>query len=473
MNFKIKPWQHQLDVLERTRNKDHYALFWEVGTGKTFAMVSILRQKYIEAGTLLNTLIFCPIIVVENWKREILKYSDIEHSYITPLMGSAKKRIKTFDKAIQTHGQIVVTNYETLLMKELFDRFLEWGPQCVILDESHKCKDLKAKRTKSVVKLGRNARYKFILSGTPVTNSLFDVFSQYLFLDNGQTFGSNFVKFRREYFTDLNKNRPRQSYFPLWVPKENTSKRINFKLFHKAMRVKKEECLDLPPLVHQMVSFEMAPAQRKIYHQMERDCITYLNDTVISADLAIKKAMKLHQITNNFLINDEEKLQEWGQNPRIEALKEIISLIPKTEKFIVWCVFKYNYHCVRKLLHSMNILWGEIHGSIKMADRQLAIDSFNDSAHPMRAIIAHPKAGGIGINLTTASYSIFYSHNFSLEDNLQAEARNYRGGSEIHKKITRIDIVASNSIDETIVTALRNKKDVSETVLNQLKGKEK
>ena len=135
-----------------------------------------------------------------------------------------------------------------------------------------------------------------------------------------------------------------------------------------------------------------------------------------------------------------------------------------TGKVIIWANFRANYGQIGRMLKSMKIDFTELHGEVKAKDRQVNIDRFQNDPK-CRAIICNQQAGGVGVNLTAADTAIFYSRNFSLEQDLQAEARNHRGGSEIHKKITRIDLVARDSIDEIILTALRNKLDMAERIL--------
>lgn len=470
MKNKIKPWAHQNDAVDRCRDRTHYALFFEQGCGKTYTLINILRQKYEQDSPELNTLILCPQIVVDNWRSEILKFSDIPVDFITCLTGSKKNRLRDFEAENSRNGRIVITNYEGLIMMDLLEVLLAWAPDVLVLDESHKCKDMAAKRTRYSVKLSRTAKYRFLLSGTPIIKGPMDIFSQFLIMDRGETFTESLFKFRRLYFKDANAHRPKQNYFPDWRPTPKGLMQINRFIKNKSMRVLKSECLDLPPLVRQIVSFELKGEVKKVYREIENDCVSYFKDTVCSTDLAIKKAMRLHQITSGILVDDDKKLHSLDNNHRIEVLREIIELIPNNKKFIIWCVFKQNYVDVAELLASMGIRFTQIHGTIREWDRPKHIALFNDPESSCRAMVAHPGAGGIGINLTQASYAIFYTHSFSLEHDMQAEARNHRGGSEIHEKVTRIDIVAKGTIDEVVITALREKKDVSETILKYVKG---
>lgn len=472
MNYRIQPWAHQLRAIEATKGRDHFALFFEQGCGKTSTLINILRHKFEENGQM-STLILCPQIVIENWKREILAHSEIPETEIYCLTGKGFDRMCDFERFIECKPRrIVITNYESLLMENFWKKKLKpWEPEVVVLDESHKCKEMTAKRTKLVIELSKTAKYRFILSGTPVVNSPFDIFSQFLFMDRGETFGESIHRFKQEYFRDLNAHKPRHCYFPNWQPQPGALTRINEKVYKKAMRVTKAECLDLPPLVKQIVEFSLKDAQLKVYNEMEKDAVSTFQEADISADLAIKKAIRLQQIVTGFVNDDNGDCKVFTPNPRLDALEEVIESIGREHKIIIWAVFKQNYEDIRRLLQGMGIGYVEVHGEVPAAKKQEAVDAFNSANPNVRVFLGHPASGGIGVNLTCASYAIFYSRGFSLENDLQAEARNHRGGSERHKSVTRIDLVARHTVDEVVLLALANKMDVSEAILKFMKGR--
>lgn len=471
MHYKIQPWAHQLRAIEAAEGKTHYALFFEQGCGKTSTVINMLRAVYDRRNGVVSTLVLCPSIVVENWRREFLSHSDIADDEVISLVGTGSQRLLALDKWLSSGSnlkkRVVITNYEAMYMK-LYDALNEWSPEAIILDESHKIKELTAKRTKKVIALSKTASYKYILTGTPILNSPMDIYSQFLFLDGGETFGSNYYKFRSEYFVDHNAHRPRHCYFPDWRPREGSLEKINACIYTKAMRVLKSQCLDLPPFVRQTVEVEMTGEQLRVYKDMESDAVAYFKNDVISADLAITKALRLQQIVTGYVTNDEGQLQIFPDNQRIEALGELLESIGENQKVIVWAVFKQNYEDIRRLLGHRKISYTELTGETPPGDRQRNVDLFNRETGP-RVLIANPASAGIGVNLVAASYAIYFSRGFSLENDLQSEARNYRGGSERHSKVTRIDIVTRGSMDLVVLEALKNKQDVSEAILYHMR----
>lgn len=472
MQYHVPPWAHQLEAINTAKDRDAFALFFEQGCGKTSTLINILRHKGEQNyGLAPSTLILCPPIVIENWKREILaNWPELPWGDIQCLTGSSFKRMCDFERFVEQAKprRIVITNYEALYSK-LYEKLVKWAPECIVLDESHKIKDLASKRTKRCIALGRTAKYRYLLTGTPILNGPMDIYSQFLFLDQGKTFGDNFYSFRNQYFIDHNARRPKQTYFPDWHPRDGALEEINRQIYKSAHRVLKADCLDLPPFVRQVVRVEMTGEQLRVYKQMESDAVAYFRNEVTSADLAIKKALRLQQIVTGYITNDDGQNQIFPDNQRLAALSELLDSIGPGHKIIVWACFRQNYVDIRRLLSEKSISYVELTGDTKPDERQTAVDFF--SRGPARVLLGNPASAGIGINLVEASYAIYYSRNFSLESDLQSEARNYRGGSERHRSVTRIDIVTSGTIDEEVTIALKNKQNVSEFILQKLKGR--
>lgn len=459
-------WSHQKEAIERAKSVNAFGLFFEPGCGKSLTAIRILESKYTNHGRVLKTLILCPLIVVEQWAREWKKFSLVLSKHVIPLTGAGKKKAQHFCKQVATYpSSIVITNYESLYASELLNLIHHWGPQAIVIDESHRIKSHDSKRTKIVLGLSKHCHYRYILSGTPILNSLMDVFPQIQALDDGACLGSNFFAFRKNYFSDLNERRKgTHSYFPHFVPKADAAERISSKISGITMHVKKDDVLDLPPLVVKDLFVELNPEQRRIYEAMKKDFVAILNEKACTADLAITKALRLQQIANGFIRFEDGSETSFDDNPRLQALAEILEDTAPYHKTIVWCVFKRNYEQIAKICNQLKLGYTELHGDTK--DKDGAVTSFNSDPN-VRVLIGHPGSGGIGVNLTAANHSIFYSRTFSLEHKIQADARNYRGGSKEagHEKITRIDIIAKDTIDELIITALKSKEALGGEVL--------
>lgn len=480
MDFLVEPWDHQKKAIAHSFEKPDLALLWEMGTGKTATTINILRGRYAVNGRLMKTLILAPLVVLQNWKREFKVHSKINERDIIVLNMNGPKRIKSIDAALYdevlqqyANNKIVLLNYEGLLTKDVFARLEKWGPEIVVCDESQRCKDFKSKRAQAVAVLSDKAKHRYILTGTPILNTSMDIFMQYRILDGGWTFGKNFYAFRAMYFEDVNAGfASKPGYFPKFMPKPHTYNELSQRIYQKGLRATKEECLDLPPLVKTERHVELSAEQTRMYKEMKDEYLTFIQDLekkgepkAVIANLAVTKALRLQQIVSGFAKDEDGTIHKLKDVPRMQALKELlVDLTADGHKVIVWSVFKENYRMIRELCDDVGIAYTELHGEVSARDKETNMERFRKDPD-CKVIIANQQSGGLGVNLVEASYSIYYSKNFSLEQDLQSEARNHRGGSEIHSKVTRIDLVAPGTIDELLTEALKQKKAIGDQIL--------
>ena len=484
MEFMIAPYPHQLDILEKSKKEPHLALLWEMGAGKTFGVINILRQKYYEARTIQRTVIFTPQVTMFNWKEEFKKFSKIPENKIWVLNQSGKKRVDTARAILGDHSKnlnknaILIVNWEALLNDDLFDILCEWRPQILVGDELHLIKNYKAKRSKRAVELAdicrKNIGHVYGLTGTAILNSVEDIYMQYRFLDGGQRFGVNYFTFRNRYMIDENARwAGRSGYFPKWGPRPEMYQELNEKIYSCATRVTKEECMKhLPPLIKTRRYVPLSPQQKRMYKQMKEEFITYVDEKkaeghspAVVANLAVTKSMRMLQILTGFATDEDGIEHAIKGNPRLEHTKELLEEITPSNKVILWCSFRYNYKQLAKLCKKLNLDYRMLTGQMTAADKQKSMIDFQED-DKVRVMIANRRAGGIGVNLTAAAYSVVYSRNFSLGEERQSEARNHRGGSEIHEKIIKIDLLAENTIDELVLAVLEGKQDLSNAIID-------
>jgi SNF2 family DNA or RNA helicase len=469
--MEIKLWEHQRRAIERAKELPHLALFWCPGVGKTLTTIRIVADKYNKNKRVMKTLIIAPVIVLDNWKREFKLFCPkLPQERIFILHGNKKEKILQECLDLKEGQNIIVTNFETLLNEKIRNQLHAWGPEILVVDESQRIKNPTSKRTKHVYALSENTKHRYILSGTPILNSPMDIYAQFKVLDGGQTFGKNFFAFRATYFYDKNAGMPAHNYFPDWRERPEMMPVLNEKINRLADRAIKEECLDLPELVRQKIYVQLTPAQRKVYNELKQDFVSYVESSAVVADLAITKALRLQQIVSGYCKLEDDREFNFEDTPRVQALSELLEDITEGNKVIVWAVFKQNYHAIRKVCEKLKIKYVEATGETPAKQKFANVDAFNNDPE-VKVFIGHPGALGVGINLKAASYSIYYSRNFSLENQLQSEARNYRGGSiELHDKITQIDLIAADTIDQDVVEALERKEKVADTILSIVKG---
>ena len=472
-------WEHQAKDVQICAHRDHYALFHEMGAGKTATAINILRLWCMQKGERLSGIVFCPPVVIMQWQEQFHKWSKLG-SYTVPLTGTGKKREKILRNHLDRGAKpIFITNYETVLMKPIQELLINNKLDFGIFDESHKLKNPTSKRSKAMVKIAKNMDKKLILTGTPVLNSPMDLFNQFLVLDNGRTFGGNFFVFRAKYFFDANAGmRGNQKYFPLWKPRKGIEDEFNKILDNTSSRVLKEDCLDLPPLVKQKMYVEMSAEQKRVYKELAKDLIATLKNGAVVADIVLVKLLRLQQIVSGFVSYEKEVslgeshkfLKEdhfFEKTPRLALLEELLVDLTPQHKVIVWASFINNYKAIRDVCEKNEIGYQELRGGLTGKKRDEAITAFRSDPE-VRVLIANQACGGTGLNLIEASYSIYYSKNFSYEQDSQSEARNHRGGSEIHSKVTRIDLVTKGTVDELILNALSRKEELSHKILDRV-----
>ena len=491
IEYLVPRWKHQAEGEERAfqaylKQKDFgYGFFFEPGTGKSLTTINVLRRMMMHEQRFLRTMIFAPPVVLKNWKEEFKKFSKVEPRKIHVLQDAGKKRLKIFNEQAFDHtGRqmpgIFITNYEGLLMDDLFNAMLKWQPEVIVFDESHRLKNPSAKRTKRADILANPGDPKllrkvtrpsvFILSGSPILNSPMDIFAQFLALDGGATFGENFFAFRARYFRDANAGMPSQRHFPNWQPLPRALDEIQKLIAAKSMRAKKQDCLDLPPLIKQTILVEMSVEQKRVYEDMKKNLVAYLDDEACVAQLAITKALRLMQIVSGFVRTEDENDIAFKENPKADALADLLEDLAPDHKVIVWCVFKQDYKTVREICSALKLPMVELHGDVNATKKNENIEKFEKDPK-VRVLIGHPGSAGIGVNLVASSYAIYYSRTFSLEARLQSEARNYRGGSERHESITHIDLVMQGTIEELVVRRLAEKEEIGVKLLQELKHK--
>lgn len=458
-------WKHQLEGIELGKHHPDCALLFEMGTGKTRTALEILRARMNENRKILRTLIVGPSAVLQNWKNEISMYTKIPLDKVFVLNQSVAERVHLVK--VLPKDSIFITNYEAFAQAKFREVFSINPPEFLVLDEAHRVKGVSAQRTKALIQVSDSmgflpVKYRLMLTGTPVLNNELDLFAQYRILDGGKRLGKNFFQFRAQYFEDKNRYMPKHSHFPKWVPKASSRDILKTKISEISMHASKDECLDLPPFVRVTTPVELGWDQKKAYNDMKQEFLAFCDKGVAVAQLAITKALRMQQILSGFLKLEDGQIHRFECNPRAAALEELLSDIAEHQKVIVWSVFHEDHEVVRNICKKLGFDFAELTGLVD--NKQKEIDRFQND-DKCRVMVASQAAGGTGVNLTAASYMIYYSRGYSLEQDLQSEARAYRGGSERHKSITRIDIIAENTIDNAVLQALQSKKDLSKDIL--------
>ena len=466
--FKLKPYKHQLTALEKSWNKETYAYFMEMGTGKTKVLIDNMAMLY-DKGKIDGALIIAPKGVVKTWyEQEIPTHlpDHIENVTVLWQPNITKKQQEKLESLfeIETALHILVMNVEALSTDKgvkFASKFLNSHKALMAIDESTTIKTPTAKRTKNIISLGKFAKYRRIMTGSPVTKNPLDLYTQCEFLDPYLLDFSSYYAFRNRYAEMTTMNVRGRS---IQVVKEfRHLGELSESLQPFSYRVLKEDCLDLPPKNWIKRHITLTKEQDKIYKQMKKHALAMLNGKVTSTMTVLTQLMRLHQITCGHFTADDGSVQDVDSN----RIKELMNILEETEgKAIIWANYQRD---ITQITENIEKQYGpgsvvDYYGLTPQEDRQDNIRKFQ-SDPKCRFLVGTPSTGGYGITLTAANTVIYYSNGYDLEKRLQSEDRAHRIGQK--KNVTYIDIICEDTVDEKIVKALRDKINVASEVLGE------
>ena len=470
--FKTKPYAHQITALEKSWNKAHFAYFMEMGTGKSKVLIDNIAMLY-DKGKINGALIVAPKGVYQNWfDIEIPNHlpTHIEKKMVlwkASFMKDNKIVSKEVDALFETGTDlhILVMNVESLSTKNgvtFANKFLSCHETLMAIDESTTIKNPDAIRTKSIVQLGRSAKYRRILTGSPVTKSPLDLYKQCEFLDEGLLDYTSYYAFKTRYAVLRTANFGGRSV-QIVVGYRNLDE-LSERIEKFSYRVLKEDCLDLPSYSFTKRIIQLSKEQKKIYDSMKQLALAQLGGKLMTTATALVQLMRLHQITCGHFKSDDGTTQKI-KNERLDALMDILSEVEN--KAVIWAHYKYDIEIIVEAIKkeygpdSYVTYYGDTPSEI----RQNNIKLFQDENSKVRFLIGTPQTGGYGITLTAGNVMIYYSNGYDLEKRTQSEARINRAGQK--RKMTYIDIIAEDTVDEKIVDALRKKIDIASKVMGE------
>jgi len=471
-NFKTKPFVHQLQALGCSWDKTNFAYFMEMGTGKSKVLIDNIAMLY-DAGKINAAVVIAPKGVYRNWERLEIPAHLPDHiktritTWVAP-SSRTKQDKKDIDKLSETFDglDIFLMNVEALSSKpaaEFLARYLNSTVSLLAVDESTTIKTISASRTKNLIRSSRQAKYRRILTGSPVTKNPLDLYSQCQFLDEDLLGFSSYYAYKARYAIEVKRHSSTHAFNHV-VGFRNLDE-LSYRLSQFSFRVLKEDCLDLPPKVYSPRHIELTKEQQKAYNDLETFAITQLNDNTLSVTNTMTMLLRLHQITCGYLPTDN------GQPPvplKNNRMDELLNVLEETEgKVIIWANYRYSIFDIENNLKKK---FGEdsvvtYFGDTKDQDRQEIVKSFQDPKSPVRFFVANQQTGGYGLTLTAAHTVVYYSNNYDLEKRIQSEDRAHRIGQK--NNVTYIDIICENTVDDNIVGSLRNKIDLASQSLGE------
>ena len=466
--FKTKPYAHQLTALEKSWNKENFAYFMEMGTGKTKVLIDNLAMLY-DKGKIDGALIIAPKGVVKTWYEQELPTHLPNHiENVTVLWQSnitktQQEKLETLFE-IESALHILVMNVEALSTEKgvkFASKFINSHKTMMAIDESTTIKTPTARRTKNIIGIGKHAKYKRIMTGSPITKNPLDLYTQCEFLDPWLLDFTSYYAFRNRYAEMKTMHLRGRSIQVVSEFKNLGELSETVKTF--SYRVLKEDCLDLPPKNFIKRHITLTPAQKKIYEQMKKAAMAVLNGKVSTTMTVLTQLMRLHQITCGHFTADDGSEQEVESN----RMNELMSILEDMDgKAIIWANYQRD---IKGIVDNISKKYGpgsvvDYYGLTPQEDRQDNIRKFQNDSE-CRFLVGTPQTGGYGITLTQANTVIYYSNGYDLEKRLQSEDRAHRIGQK--KTVTYIDLICEDTVDEKIVKALRDKINIASEVMGE------
>lgn len=467
--FKHKPFQHQLDCLLKSWSAPSFALFCEMGTGKTKILIDNIAMLY-DKGEINGALILAPKGVYRNWVKELSEHMPTHVDYKTAVWSPNLTQLKVTE-LVQIlkpgeHLKILLMNIEALSTDKgisMAEKFLAKNRTFMAIDESTAIKSYNSIRTKWAVKLGKRAKYRRIATGSPVTNGPLDLFSQCEFLDPKLLGFFSFFTFKNYYCEMWKRPRGDGKFFDEIIGFRHMGE-LAKDLSKFSYRVRKEDCLDLPPKVYIKREVELTPEQKRAYDSMLKHNLAIIDGNLSSVTIALTQLMRLMQICSGHLKMDDGQMSEFGTR----KLDELMQCIDETDgKVIIWAHFTHDILAICKELEKK---YGKgsvaaYHGATSDDRRPEIVRDFQDPNGKLRFFVGQQSTGGYGITLTAASTVIYYSNNYALEQRLQSEDRAHRIGQ--NKSVTYVDIVTTGTVEEKVREALIEKLDIANIILKE------
>ncbi len=446
MNLKTELMPHQIPAVQKVLPSRIGALFMDMGLGKSRTAFDLVyqRQERID-----KVVYFCPVSLKETVRQEILKHTGSSDICVFDHKVTDRTLPKAFWYIIGIESMSASTRMVLAANKLITSKTM------VILDESSYIKGHYAKRTLRITKIAERAKYRLILTGTPISQGVVDLFSQMRFLspkilgyDSFYSFAANHLEYSEKY--------------PGMIVRAHNTEYLAAKIAPYVYQVTKEECLDLPTKIYTTRYFGMAYEQSRAYEEAKNEILGELERDEFDTTVIFRLFGVLQQIASGFWHRKVRRrrfeLLEF-EHRRIDTLMDAIREIPEDQKIIIWAKFQYDIEHIAAALREK---FGEdcvalFYGKLSEKERARQVSLFRG---PTRFFLATQSAGGHGLTLNESHYVIFYNNGFKYSERIQAEDRCHRIGQE--EKVTYIDIQCCCGIEERIAIALSNKGNVVE-----------
>lgn len=444
-----------------------YGFLFEMGLGKSLTAIAVMGRLFVE-GKIERVLICAPTSVCAVWPEELKRYAAFPFACQVLAGDSAKRReaLKALRPRTVRTLLVACINYESTWRIE--DDLAEWKPDLIVCDESQRIKNPRAAQSRAMHRLGDRTPYKLILSGTPVSNSPLDLWSQYRFL-SPRVFGTSYFQFEKRHAI---MGGPAINGKPRKLLGYRDLDGIMERAYSIASRATKADALDLPEKIFEQRPVPLSPAEIRAYRQMQYESLTWLGAHEATAPNILTKLLRLQQITGGFLKPDDGGPTQQLGSSKLDALRDIVEdyVLEGGQKLVVFFRFRAEGRAICRMLDEMLKVpygsppaYGYIDGETKQIERNCVVKRFQTTPDS-RVIVANIDTGGLGITLHAASCEVFYSASFSYAAYAQALDRIHRIGQR--HPCHYIHLVAPGTIDEHVLAALEAKQDMAAALVD-------
>ena len=426
------------------------AFLMDMGTGKTITTIAVAGALY-QQQRINRMLVVAPKSIVDVWDEEFRKFANFPYS-LAVLDGSGARKADTIRNMLGSGLRVIVVNYESCWRLE--DEIARWRPDMIVCDESSKIKNPQAKCSKALHHLGKISSYNLILTGTPVTNSPLDFFSQYKFLDDS-IFGQSFYSFR-SYYAIMGGYQEHQI-----VGYKHLAELVK-KAHSIAYRIRIDEAVELPEFVDEIRPIRLEPKAQKIYDGISKDSYAELMQGEVTTRNVLTQLLRLSQCTGGFIRNDDGGDAQQISTAKLEALEDIVDeCVEQGKKVIVFARFVPEIDAISRMLTKKGIGHAVIKGDV--TDRAEQVEAFQKNPE-IKVFIGQLATTGMGLTLTAGTVAVYYSLDFSYANYEQSRARIRRIGQT--QRGVYIHLVARGTIDEHVMSALQHKGDIAKMVVD-------
>lgn len=439
---------HQRDAVAKVRPSRAGALFMDMGTGKSRTTIELAKLR---AGRIDKVIWFTPVSLKLSVAQEIRKHTDCQDIYIFDHRTSADTLPRARWYVVGIESMSSSARVVAAVNQLITDRSM------VVLDESSYIKGHNSKRTERLTHICARAKYRLILTGTPLSQGVVDLFAQMRFLSPKILGYNSFYSFAANHLEYSDK-------FPGMIVRAHNTEWLAAKINPYTYQVRKDECVDLPPKHYSTKWFYMSPEQRDWYENLKDEFLMQIDPDDWDSYLLFQLFSALQQVVCGFYNERKVKLLHKFENDRTDILAELVSRM--SDQCIIWAKYHYDIEQIQKVLDAEKRTYALYTG--KQSEREREANKVKFQAGDAQFFVATPSSGGHGLTLNEASTVIFYDNSFKYSERIQAEDRCHRIGQT--KSVHYIDIVCANSIDERIMKSISSKEDTLESFQSEIKA---